>query len=138
LSRPLFYCTIGTDIKMKNLDIEKIGTDLVIAYEKAQGREPFRPKYKGCGWDLNFGNNKETRYIEIKTTRSKKLTGRWLEKAGYNQLRMNPDFYVYGVTDIKDDGTGTLTIHTAADITIEEDIKYVLKFKNSRITENKL
>jgi hypothetical protein len=35
---------------MKNLDIEKIGTDLVIAYEKAQGREPFRPKYKGCGW----------------------------------------------------------------------------------------
>ena len=115
---------------MKNLDIEKIGTDLVIAYEKGQGREIFRSKYKGCGYDLCTGNQNETRYIEIKTTRSKKLTGRWLEKAGYNQLRMNPDFYVYSVTNIKEDGTGVITVYTAADITIEEDIKYVLKFKN--------
>jgi hypothetical protein len=114
---------------MTNLDIEKIGTEIVTAYEKTQGREIFRPKYKGCGYDLCTGNNKETRYIEIKTTRSKKLTGRWLEKAGYNQLQMNPDFYVYGVTDIKDEGTGILTIYTAADITIEEDIKYVMKFE---------
>jgi len=114
---------------MTNLDIEKIGTDIVIAYENSQGRSSFRPKFKGCGWDVCFGNDKETRYIEIKTTRSKKLTGRWLEKAGHNQLQINPDFYVYGVTNIKDDGTGILTIYTAADITIEEDIKYVLKFK---------
>ncbi len=115
-----------------NLDIEKIGTQIVIAYEKEQGREEFRPKYKGCGYDYCSGNDKETRYIEIKTTKSKKLTGRWLEKAGYNQLKLNPDFYVYGVTDIKEDGTGKLTIYTAADITIEEDIKYVLKFKGGK------
>lgn len=114
---------------MNNLDIERIGTEIVKKYEESQGRFPFRKKYKGCGWDVSFGNDKETRYIEIKTTRSKKLTGRWLEKAGYNQLQINPDFYVYGVTNIKEDGTGILTVYTAADIVIEEDIKYVLNFK---------
>ena len=128
MSRPLFFYIIVIDIKMKNLDIEKIGTDLVIAHEKAQGREIFRPKFKGCGWDLCTGNPNETRYIEIKTTRSKKLTGRWLEKAGYNQFRMNPDFYIYGVTEVKEDGTGIITVYKPSDITIEEDIKYVLKF----------
>ena len=79
---------------MTNLDIEKIGTDVVLAYEKEQGRLPFRTKYKGCGWDICTGNDKETRYIEIKTTKSKKLVGRWLEKAGYNQLKMNPDCFL--------------------------------------------
>lgn len=113
---------------MKNLDIEKIGTDIVIAHEKEQGREVFRPKYKGCGYDLCMGNNKETRYIEIKTTTQKKLVGRWLEKAGYNQFNMNPDFYIYGVTEIKQDGTGKLKEYRPSDITIVEEIKYVLKF----------
>jgi len=113
---------------MKNLDIEKIGTNIVIAYEKEQGREIFRPKYKGCGWDVSFGDDKETRYIEIKTTTSKRLVGRWLEKAGYNQLLINPDFYIYGVTEIKEDGTGKLTVYKPSDIVIEEEIKYVLKF----------
>ena len=114
---------------MKNLDIEKIGTDIVMSFEAKEGRQSFRPKYKGCGWDICTGNDKETRYIEIKTTTQKKLVGRWLEKAGHNQFKMNPDFYIYGVTEIKQDGTGKLTVYRPSDILIEEEIKYVLKFK---------
>ena len=117
---------------MKNLDIEKIGTDIVIAYEKKEGREIFRPKFRGCGWDLCTGNNKETRYIEIKTTCSKRLVGRWLEKAGHNQFIINPDFYIYGVTEIKEDGTGKLAIYKPSDITIVEEIKYVLTFSSRK------
>jgi len=113
---------------MKNLEIEHIGTEIVKQYEESQKRFLFRPKYKGCGWDVCFGNEKETRYIEIKTTTSKRLVGRWLEKAGYNQLQFNPDFYIYGVTEIKEDGTGKLTVYKPSDIVIEEEIKYVLKF----------
>jgi len=113
---------------MDNLHIEKIGTDIVIAHEKAEGREIFRPKYKGCGWDLCTGNENEIRYIEIKTTTQKKLTGRWLEKAGYNQFKTNKEFYIYGVTEIKQEGTGKLAIYKPSDIIIEEEIKYVLKF----------
>lgn len=110
-----------------NLDIERIGTDVVLAYEHSQNRAVVKLKTKGCGWDLCTGNEKETRYIEIKTTKSKKLTGRWLEHKGYEQFCNNPDFWIYGVTEIKEDGTGKLKIYSPKDILITEDIKYVLK-----------
>ena len=110
-----------------NLDIEKIGTTLVLSYEKSQGRVPIQSKTKGCGWDLCTGNEHEKRYIEIKTTRSKKLTGRWLEHKGYEQFLNNPNFWVYGVTEIKEDGTGKVKTYSPKKIVVTEDIKYVLK-----------
>jgi Domain of unknown function (DUF3883) len=116
---------------MTNLDIEKIGTDLVLEYERKNQRLPFKTKYSGCGWDICTANKNETRYIEIKTSTQKKLVGRWLEKAGHNHLKTNPEFWIYAVTEIKEDGTGKLNIYTASDITIEEDIKYVMKFNKS-------
>lgn len=116
---------------IKNLDIERIGTDLVVAYEKTQGREIFRPKVKGCGWDLCTGNDKETRYIEVKATTKKRLEGRWLEKASHNQLQINPDFYIYVVTNIdeNDISKGDIKIYVKEDITITEEIKYMLKLR---------
>lgn len=110
-----------------NLDIEKIGTYIVLNYERSQNRSIVELKTKGCGWDLCTGNNKEIRYIEIKTTRSKKLTGRWLEHKGYEQFKNNPNFWIYGVTEIKEDGTGKLKIYSPKNIQVTEDIKYVLK-----------
>lgn len=114
---------------MTNLDIEKIGTDLVLQYEQEQGRKQSKNKFSGCGWDLCTSNDSETRYIEIKTTTQKKLVGRWLEKAGYEHLKNNSNFWIYAVTEIKNDGTGKLAIYTAKDITIHEEIKYVMKFE---------
>jgi len=118
---------------IKNLDIEKIGMDLVIAYEKEQGRLIFRPKSKGCGWDLCTGNPKETRYIEVKATTKKRLEGRWLEKASHNQLQNNPDFYIYVITNIdeNDVSKGNIKIYTKEDITIVEEIKYMLKLRGA-------
>ena len=116
---------------MTNLDIEKIGTDLVLEYERKNGRLPFKPKHPGCGWDICTANQNEIRYIEIKTSTQKKLVGRWLEKAGYNNLKNNPDFWIYAVTEVKEDGTGILTVYSPKDIVIEEDIKYVMKFNKS-------
>lgn len=110
-----------------NLDIEKIGTDIVLAYERAQGRDISKIKTKGCGWDLCTANQNEIRYIEIKTTKSKKLVGRWLEHRGYDQFLNNPDFWIYGVTEIKEDGTGKLKVYSPKNIKITEDVKYVLK-----------
>jgi hypothetical protein len=115
---------------MDNPEIERIGTTIVIEYEKSQGRQPSSKKYPGCGWDLCFANpnTRDTRFIEVKTTTKKKLTGRWLEKAGYQELLNNPNFYIYGVTEVNEDGTGKLKIYTKDDITIKEDIKYVMSF----------
>ena len=110
-----------------NLDIERIGTNLVLDYERSQNRTVLKVKTKGCGWDICTGNDKEIRYIEIKTTCSKRLTGRWLEHKGYDQFKNNPDFWIYGVTEIKEDGTGKVKMYSPKNITITEDIKYVLK-----------
>jgi hypothetical protein len=110
-----------------NLDIEKIGTELVLKYEKEQQRNMLKNKTKGCGWDICTGNEKEIRYIEIKTTRSKKLTGRWLEHKGYDQFLNNPNFWIYGVTEIKEDGSGKVKTYSPKNIIVTEDIKYVLK-----------
>jgi hypothetical protein len=118
---------------IKNLDIEKIGTDLVIAYEKIQGRDISKPKVKGCGWDLCTGDDKETRYIEVKATTKKRLEGRWLEKAGHNQLQTNPEFFIYVITNIdeNDISKGDIKIYTKEDVTIVEEIKYMLKLRDA-------
>jgi Holliday junction resolvase-like predicted endonuclease len=111
-----------------NLDIEKIGTKLVIEFEKEQGREILQQKYKGCGWDLCTSNDKETRFIEIKTSKSKKLVGRWIEKHGFEQLQNNPNFWVYSVTECKEDGTGIVKTYKGSDLQYKEEVKYVLSF----------
>jgi hypothetical protein len=118
---------------IKNLDIERIGTDLVIAYEKSQGREICKPKVKGCGWDLCTGSGNETRYIEVKATTKRRLEGRWLEKASHNQLQTNPEFYIYTITNIDehDISKGDIKIYTREDVTIVEEIKYMLKLKGA-------
>jgi hypothetical protein len=118
---------------IKNLDIERIGTDLVIAYEKAQGRDISKPKVKGCGWDLCTGDDKETRYIEVKATTKKRLEGRWLEKAGHNQLQTNPEFFIYVITNIdeNDISKGDIKIYTKEDVSIVEEVKYMLKLKKA-------
>jgi len=113
---------------MTNLDIEKIGTQLVIEFEKQQGREILRQKYKGCGWDLCTGNKNETRFIEIKTSRSKKLKGRWIEKCGFEHLQNNSHFWVYSVTECQENGSGIVKPYKGSNLKYKEEIKYILSF----------
>lgn len=113
---------------MTNLEIERIGTLLVLEYEKSQGRRPLKEKFKGCGWDICTGNSLETRYIEIKTSRSKKLSGRWIEKKGWEQLKNNPDFWIYSVTEISSIPFGIIKTFKGSEIKIREEIKYILCF----------
>lgn len=117
--------------KLKNLEIEDIATQLVIEYEKNQGRNILKPKQKGCGWDLCTSDGKETRYIEIKSTTKKNLTGRWIEKAGYSHLKNNPDFWVYAVVDCEENKQGKiipLSPEQLKNVEIVEETKYIMKF----------
>lgn len=117
--------------KLRNEEIESIATQLVIAYEKQQGRDQFIKKTKGCGWDLCSKNNQEIRYIEIKSTKQKSLRGRWIEKMGREHMRSNQDFWVYAVVECKEDGSGRI-IPISPDqlktVEIVEEVKYVMKF----------
>lgn len=114
---------------MTNIEIEKIGTNLVIEYEKENGRVVKQQKYRGCGWDICTGNENETRYIEIKTSKSKKLVGRWVEKQGFEQLKNNKDFWVYSVTECKENGTGAIKTYRGKDLKYKPETKYILQFE---------
>lgn len=117
--------------KLKNLEIENIATQLVIKYENEGGRKILKTKQKGCGWDLCTSDGKETRYIEIKSTSKKNLTGRWIEKAGYEHLKNNQDFWIYAVINCKDNGEGkiiALNHSQLKKVEIVEEIKYMMKF----------
>ena len=111
-----------------NIDIEKVGTSLVLKYESENGRVVKQQKYRGCGWDICTGNDQETRYIEIKTSKSKKLVGRWLERHGFEQLRNNKDFWVYSVTECDENGTGVIKTYRGKDLKYKLETKYVLEF----------
>jgi hypothetical protein len=116
-----------------NIDIETIAVNLVLAKEAQEGRYSFIQKTRGCGWDLSTAtkDHSEIRYIEIKSTKTKKLVGRWLEKAGYEHLKNNKNFWIYSVTECKEDGSGIIKKYNWDDLQkleIKEEIKYVVKF----------
>ncbi|GAB6163636.1 hypothetical protein JCM12298_27960 [Desulfothermus naphthae] len=47
-------------------EIEKIGMQIAMEYEKAHGREPVDVSRENLGFDIRSKNNAETRYIEVK------------------------------------------------------------------------
>jgi hypothetical protein len=117
--------------KLKNLEIETVATQLVINFEKEHGRSILKNKQKGCGWDLCTSDGNEIRYIEIKSTTGKKLTGRWIEKAGHEHLKNNLNFWIYAVVNCKENGEGriiTLNHQQLKKVEIVEETKYIMKF----------
>lgn len=118
---------------MKNLEIETVAVKLVLEHEKKEGRHIFKEKYKGCGWDVCSSDGINIRYIEIKSSKSKKLTGRWIEKAGYEHIKNNPNFWIYAVVNCKEDGSGNIIPINQTQLKnlgIVEEIKYILKIPN--------
>ncbi len=51
---------------VENEEIEKIGMEVAMAYEKRNGREPTDVSAENLGFDIRSKGDKETRYIEVK------------------------------------------------------------------------
>ena len=94
---------------MANLDTEKIGLDVVIAYEKGEGRVSVS-RVRGCGFDLvsKKEDGSDERHIEVKTTAKDRFTFRWLEALEQQALESDDRFFLYHVTDVGSDSPRVL------------------------------
>jgi len=82
---------------MANL-IEQQAMEIVMKYEKSQGRNPKDVSRTRCGYDIKSGN----RYIEVKGQGSKKAEWIWISNSIVRNLGKNlANYYIYIVYDIK-------------------------------------
>ncbi len=78
--------------------ISERAIELVLAYERQNGRHPERYDKRGVGYDINSKNEIEERFIEVKGISESWTTYTWqpLHRTEVECLRANPDkFYLY-------------------------------------------
>lgn len=78
---------------------EQQAMEIVMKYEKSQGRSPKDVSRTKCGYDIKSGN----RYIEVKGQGSKKAEWIWITNSIVRNLGRNlANYYIYIVYDVKD------------------------------------
>jgi hypothetical protein len=78
--------------------IEQKAIDIVMAYEKAQGRTPKDVSSARCGFDIKSGD----RRIEVKGQSNKRASWIWISNTIVRRLGKNlTNYYIYLVYDIK-------------------------------------
>ena len=87
-----------------NSQIETLGIDAVIEYEKKAGRTVVKTVNR-CGFDIitKKPDGSDERHIEIKASSKPKFTYRWLEPLEEEKLQTDPLFFLYLVTQAGSD-----------------------------------
>lgn len=87
-----------------NYETEAVGKEIVIKYEKQNGREfvSFDRFEFHYGYDMKSFDPKieKCRYIELKTSRKPHMINRWLEEHEQHSLTKVANYYIYYILDI--------------------------------------
>lgn len=79
--------------------VEQKAIELVLEYEKKQGRNPIDVSKKRCGYDIESND----RFIEVKGQSSIKAGFIWINNTLVRTLGKNlANYYIYIIYDIKD------------------------------------
>jgi SNF2 family DNA or RNA helicase len=77
-------------------EIEKIGMNIVMEYEKSQGREPEDVSKENLGYDIRSKGKNEIRYIEVKTRKDEGSIALTLNEKNYAE-RFKEQYWLYVV-----------------------------------------
>jgi hypothetical protein len=77
-------------------EIEKIGMNIVMEYEKSQGREPEDVSKENLGYDIRSKGKNEIRYIEVKTRKNEGSIALTLNEKNYAE-RFKEQYWLYVV-----------------------------------------
>lgn len=86
-----------------NKKIKERSYEIVRQYEEKNGRKVESENYEKDGYDLksiSLTEPREIRHIEVKGTKSNKISWRWLEQKQFDNIKNDPCFYLYFVKNI--------------------------------------
>ena len=119
-------------------EIEKIGMQIAMEYEKAHGREPVDVSRENLGFDIRSKNNAETRYIEVKARKGEgevALTpNEW-----FKAKRFKDQYWLYVVANAATKPTLYIINNPAENLKPQEKIEVVrfvvpiYEWKNKRL-----
>ncbi|MBC7109364.1 MAG: DUF3883 domain-containing protein, partial [Methanomassiliicoccales archaeon] len=78
-------------------EVERIGIETVLAYERAQGRNPVDVSQENLGYDVRSEGLEEVRYIEVKA-RAKPGPVTLTQNEWFMAHRLGPEYWLYVVT----------------------------------------
>jgi len=105
-------------------EIERIGMEIAMGYEKNQGRKPEDVSKENLGFDLRSKGDGETRYIEVKARKNEGQVALTCNE-WFKAKRFNEQYWLYVVADATTSPTLYITNNPAENLNIQEKVEVV-------------
>ncbi|MBA7529541.1 RNA polymerase-associated protein RapA [subsurface metagenome] len=115
--------TISRDM-MSDEEIESIGMEIAMGYEKNQGREPEDVSKENLGFDIRSKGDGETRYIEVKARKEEGQVALTCNE-WFKAKRFEEQYWLYVVANAATSPTLYIINNPADNLSVEEKIGVV-------------
>ena len=105
-------------------EIERIGMEIAMGYEKNQGRKPEDVSKENLGFDLRSKGDGETRYIEVKARKNEGQVALTCNE-WFKAKRFKEQYWLYVVADATTSPTLYITNNPAENLNIQEKVEVV-------------
>jgi hypothetical protein len=105
-------------------EIEKIGMEVALEYEKSSRRKPEDVSKENLGFDIRSKRDGETRYIEVKTRRDEGAVALTCNE-WFKARRFKEQYWLYVVCDAARNPTLWIINNPAENLGIQERIEVV-------------
>lgn len=123
-------------------EIEKIGMQIAIKYERSQGREPEDVANQNLGFDIRSQGKDETRYIEVKA-RAKEGEVALTPNEWFKANRFKDQYWLYIVSNASTNPVLSIIQNPAEKLSVlrkEEVVRFIIptnEWKNKKTEEHK-
>ncbi len=109
---------------ISNEEIERIGMEIAMEYERMQGRNPEDVSEENLGFDIRSKGEGEIRYIEVKARRDEgEVALTWNE--WFKAKRFKENYWLYVVSNAVKNPTLYIINNPAENLKVEEKIEVV-------------
>ncbi len=105
-------------------EIERIGMEIAMGYEKNQGRKPEDVSKENLGFDLRSKGDGETRYIEVKARKNEGQVALTCNE-WFKAKRFKEQYWLYVVADATTSPTLYIINNPAENLNIQEKVEVV-------------
>ncbi len=109
---------------VKDEEIEKIGMEIAMKYEKAQGRTPEDVSRENLGFDIRSKGGTETRYIEVKSRKDEREVA-LTPNEWFKAKRFKDKYWLYVVANASSNPTLYIIGNPAENLKPHEKIEVV-------------
>ena len=105
-------------------NIEKIGMEIAMEYERSQGRKPEDVSHENLGFDIRSKGNGETRYIEVKARKDESFVALTANE-WFKAKRFKQQYWLYIVANAVNNPTLYIINNPAENLQVRERVEVV-------------